>query len=191
MTTDRRPLGPDDWLLAGFRALAKDGPTALKAEVLARALGATKGSFYWHFTNVADFRDRMLRYWEARAYEDVVNRLDSRLGPEARLRQLCAIAVGHRDPIYGGAALEPAMRAWARADPVVAEAVQKMDTRRVGFVATLCRDCGKEDVDLPRLLYAATVGLEAMEMGGPSGEASGNVGAMMALLDRLGFGAAA
>ncbi len=187
MATDRAQLCPEDWLMAGFRALAQGGPGTLRAEALARALKTTKGSFYWHFADVADFRDRMLRYWEARAYDDVVDRLDSDATAATRLRQLCAFAVGYRDPIYGGAALEPAMRAWARADPVVAHAVQRMDTRRIGFVADLCQGCGQTDPELPRLLYAVIVGLESMDMAATSIEAGRNVKATLALLDALGI----
>lgn len=187
MTTERTSLRPKDWLMAGFRALAADGPSALRAEALARALKATKGSFYWHFADVADFQARMLTYWEARAYDDVVNRLDSRAGPRAMLRQLCAIAVGHRDPSYGGAALEPAIRAWGRGDAAVARAVARMDQRRIGFVAGLCVACGKPDPDLPRLLYAVIVGLEAMDMAASPADADRNVIATLGLLESLGI----
>ena len=52
-------LGPEDWVMAGFRALAADGPQAVRAETLARGLGATKGSFYWHFKDLAALHQAM------------------------------------------------------------------------------------------------------------------------------------
>ncbi len=187
MTTDRVSLTPDDWLMAGFRALAADGPGALRAEPLARALKTTKGSFYWHFADVAEFQARMLRYWEARAYTDVVEQLDARATAAAQLRQLCTIAVGFRDPVYGGAALEPAIRAWGRGDRAVADAVATMDARRIAFVAGLCRACGLPDPDLPRMLYAVIVGLESMDMAASPADMQRNVAATLALLDALGI----
>ncbi|MFN3661424.1 TetR family transcriptional regulator [Yoonia sp.] len=45
----------EDWLMAGFRALASHGPSALRAAALARDLGTTKGSFYWHFKDLPDY----------------------------------------------------------------------------------------------------------------------------------------
>ena len=187
MATPRAPLSPEDWLTAGFRALAAEGPSALRAESLARTLKTTKGSFYWHFADVADFRARMLTFWEARAFSDVVNRLDTRASPQAMLRQLLAIVLGYRDPRDGGAALEPAIRAWARGDAAVARAVARMDRRRIDYVAGLCRACGKPDPDLPRLLYAVMVGLEAMDMTASPADADRNVAATLGLLEDLGI----
>ena len=62
MTKSR--LSPDKWLTAGFEALVASGPSALAAEPLARALGTTKGSFYWHFKDVPAFQDALLAAWQ-------------------------------------------------------------------------------------------------------------------------------
>src|SRR5882724_4708075 len=48
-------LSAKDWLDQGLKALARDGFTALKAEPLAKALGVSRGSFYWHFADVEAF----------------------------------------------------------------------------------------------------------------------------------------
>jgi AcrR family transcriptional regulator len=37
------------WIDEGLRALASGRPDAVRIEPLARALGVTKGGFYWHF----------------------------------------------------------------------------------------------------------------------------------------------
>ena len=63
-----RTLGRDDWFLAGLEMLADGGPPLLRAAKLARILGVTTGSFYWHFRSVADFQTELLEYWK----EDVV-----------------------------------------------------------------------------------------------------------------------
>jgi len=39
------------WIEEGLRALAADGPDAIRVEVLAQALGVTKGGFYGHFAD--------------------------------------------------------------------------------------------------------------------------------------------
>jgi AcrR family transcriptional regulator len=163
MTTPSRPrLTAEDWLMAGFRALARSGPTALKAEALARELGTTKGSFYWHFTDLPDYLFRLIRLWEERAFDGVIALLDPAAPPRARLEQLCMLAVGFRDPSYGGAALEPALRAWALASADVAQAVARMDARRRAYLASLCREAGVENPDAPEALYALVVGLETL-----------------------------
>ena len=57
-------LNRQSWIDAGLRALVAEGPTALAAEPLARQLGTTKGSFYWHFKDVPDFQKAVIRDWQ-------------------------------------------------------------------------------------------------------------------------------
>lgn len=155
-------LSVEDWLVAGFRALARSGPDALRAEPLARELGTTKGSFYWHFKDLPDYLGQLIGLWEERAFDAVVARLDPALPPRLRLEKLCEIAVGFRDPTYGGAGLEPALRAWALNAPEVARAVALMDARRVSYLGELYRAAGLHDPALPQMTYALAVGLETM-----------------------------
>ena len=50
MKTDQ--LSARDWLDQGLKTLARSGFTALKAEPLAKAMGVSRGSFYWHFADI-------------------------------------------------------------------------------------------------------------------------------------------
>ncbi|WP_164736346.1 TetR/AcrR family transcriptional regulator [Rhizobium vallis] len=148
--------------MAGFRALARSGPTALKAEALARDLGTTKGSFYWHFADLPDYQARLIQLWEERAFDSVIAELDPAVAPRTRLEQLCHAAVEFCGPSYGGAALEPALRAWALVSPDVAKAVARMDARRIAYLTCLCREAGVENPQAPDALYALIVGLEIL-----------------------------
>jgi AcrR family transcriptional regulator len=161
-------LSAEDWLMAGFRALASSGPSALRAEALARDLQTTKGSFYWHFRDLPDYLARLIQFWEESAFEGVIARLDPDLPPRPRLEQLCLLAAGLRDPGYGGAALEPAIRAWALSDGKVAEAVARMDARRIAYVQRLCVEAGVVATATPILLYALVVGLETLNQDDPT-----------------------
>lgn len=163
MTQQPRPrLSAEDWLMAGFRALANQGPSALRAEALARNLGTTKGSFYWHFKDLPDYLAKLIALWETRAFTDVLASLDPDLPPRGRLEQLCLLATGYRDPSYGGIALEPALRAWALSAPDVADALRRMDARRLDALADLCTQAGITDPVAPRALYALAIGVEAL-----------------------------
>lgn len=163
MTAEPRPrLTAEDWLMAGFRALASAGPSALRAEALARDLGATKGSFYWHFKDLPDYLAKLIALWEQRAFTDILNSLDPDLPARGRLEQLCLLAAGCRDPSYGGIALEPALRAWALSAPEVGQALRRMDARRLDYLAGLCQQAGITDPAAPRALYALAVGIEAL-----------------------------
>lgn len=165
MEKSPRPrLTAEDWLMAGFRALARFGPTALRAEALARDLGATKGSFYWHFADLPDYQKRLIAFWEERAFDGVIVHLDPDAPARTRLEQLCLLAVELRDPAYGGAALEPALRAWSLASTDVAQAVARMDARRRAYISALCREAGIDDPAAADTLYALAVGLEVLNL---------------------------
>ena len=55
-------LSARDWLDQGLKALAARGFTALKAEPLAKAMGVSRGSFYWHLADVDAFHAAILRH---------------------------------------------------------------------------------------------------------------------------------
>ncbi len=158
MTKDR--LSRDDWIAAGFRALVADGPDALKAEKLARALGTTKGSFYWHFKDVPDFHRRMLTHWEEKALNGVIAQIEREESAVAALRNLARIAAGGADEADGGRAVEPAIRAWSRSNAMVSSALAEIDSARLKYLQALMARCGVSNPDLSRALYAAAIGME-------------------------------
>ena len=65
-------LSAKDWLNQGLKTLAESGFTALKAEPLAKAMGVSRGSFYWHFADVEAFHAEVLRYWRDIAAERII-----------------------------------------------------------------------------------------------------------------------
>ncbi len=58
-----RRLSVDDWIQVGFAILADGGPNALRVDALCELLGVTKGSFYWHFTDLAAYRTALVEAW--------------------------------------------------------------------------------------------------------------------------------
>jgi AcrR family transcriptional regulator len=86
----RSALSPIDWVHAAFRALARGGVDAVAVEPIAAELGATKGSFYWHFKNRDALVTAVLDEWEQRLTEAVIERLERSPNPADRLRKLMA-----------------------------------------------------------------------------------------------------
>ena len=84
----KEKLSKDTWVAAGFRALADQGPSAIQINALAQTLGATKGSFYWHFSSLADFKAAMLDLWHAKVATEVMEQIDQAKSPEAKLEAL-------------------------------------------------------------------------------------------------------
>src|SRR3954451_17545424 len=88
----RESLTAADWSEAALRALAHGGLTAVALEPLAKALGTTKGSFYWHFADRNALLEAALGLWEHRDTEGVIAALDASEDAATRLRDLLALA---------------------------------------------------------------------------------------------------
>src|SRR5262249_40808589 len=122
-------LGPMDWIDAGLRALARSGFTALKADILAKSLGVSRGSFYWHFAVVGAFHPAVLQRGREVALENVVAKIEGT--PGDRLQALLRRGFSAR------LNLESAVRAWGFADQKVRTAVDTVDGERVCYLKNL------------------------------------------------------
>lgn len=156
-------LTQEDWLMAGFRALTEHGPSALKAETLARQMGTTKGSFYWHFKDVPDFHAALLDMWETRAVTEIIALIDGSDAPDTRLPHLLTVAATGAPVEAGGTQLEPAIRAWARGHSQAQATVERIDTRRRAYLDQLCAANPDMPVSAGQTLYAAFVGLQMLD----------------------------
>src|SRR3954453_2205160 len=88
----RESLGPADWAQAALDALAQGGLAAVAVEPLAKALGTTKGSFYWHFADRNGLIAAALARWEQRDTELVIAAVEAEEYATARLRNLLHLA---------------------------------------------------------------------------------------------------
>jgi len=129
-------LSAQDWLHQGIRTLAQSGFMALKAEPLAKALGVSRGSFYWHFADIGVYHAAILQHWRDVAAEQVI--ADLEMVPKDR----DALALLLRQAFSSTPALENAVRTWATVDPAARTAVQAIDQRRLGYIEALLRQSG-------------------------------------------------
>jgi AcrR family transcriptional regulator len=134
------PLQPDNWIRAAFVRLASEGIESVRIELLARDLGVSKGSFYWHFRDREDLLTCVLDRWEADevdwlAATDVKMRAAARW---ARFVEHCA-DLNH-------ARLESAVRGWARRDEAmstrISARISGIDKKRTAHIASVLRDIG-------------------------------------------------
>ncbi|MDH3475936.1 MAG: TetR/AcrR family transcriptional regulator, partial [Rhodospirillales bacterium] len=126
------PLSRDDWVAGALRQLARDGIDKVLVAPLARQLGVTKGSFYWHFKDRAALLDAMLTEWE-RTDAEIVSDLHGKSGDaETRLRMVIELSVRQI-----GGRLETALRDWGRRDVKVRGAIQRIDRRRLSELRSL------------------------------------------------------
>ena len=151
--TDR--LTKDDWLKRGLKTLATDGAHALKVGPMAGKLKVSRGSFYWHFKDVADFQSQILRVWQERSTDQVIHDLETSKALPDRLKHLMKRAfAGKRD-------LERAIRSWATEDAAVARIVAGVDARRMAYIAKMLAAAGvdrKKTLSRAAFLYWAYLG---------------------------------
>ena len=146
-------LGVTDWMRAARLALLHKGPNGVRVEPLARALGVTKGSFYWHFRDRADLLEALLAEWEAEAslLSDALGSSD----PAADLRKIL-LEVERRTHASerGEWPSDAAIFAWAAVDPAVAKRVNRGEVIRMKLLRELT---GRPDA--ADLFYYAYQGL--------------------------------
>lgn len=148
-------LSAKDWVDQGLKALANGGFTALKAEPLAKALRVSRGSFYWHFADIAAFHAAVLARWHEVAAEQIIATVEAASKDENPLAVLLRRVFGER------LTLERAVRSWAGVDAAARAAVQAIDRRRLNYVEGLLVQSGLSD-DAARsraqILYWAFLG---------------------------------
>jgi AcrR family transcriptional regulator len=129
-------LTAQDWIEFGLARLAHEGFGALKADVLARKLGVSRGSFYWHFADLGRFHERVINHWKQVATEAIIADIERYESHEDRLDALLRHAFGQ------SVALEIRMRAWAEHNAEVARALDDIDRRRRRYIEQLLVEVG-------------------------------------------------
>ena len=117
----------------GLAGLAAGGPDAVRVEVLAQALGVTKGGFCGHFADRNALLDEMLDAWERMSIDEVLERVE-RKGGDARARVRLAGALTFSRELLP---VDLAIRDWARRDQAVAERLRRVDNRRMDYLRLL------------------------------------------------------
>ena len=131
-----KQLSAQDWLDQGLRTLARSGVAALKAEPLAKTMGVSRGSFYWHFTDLDAYHAAVLRHWRDIAVEEIIADVERTAEHEDPVQHLLRRVVSER------LALEIAVRSWAAHDAAARKAVHAVDRRRLSYVESLLTAAG-------------------------------------------------
>jgi len=183
-------LSREDWTAAALDALAAVGLSAVAIDPLARRLGATKGSFYWHFSSRDELIAATLERWERRDTVDVLAALEAIANPQERLVALARGAYGRAargtDPQAGVLA--------AASDPRVAPILERVTMARLAALEHLFGDAGLESAEAARrarLAYALYVGVIDLRRAAPSSrlaeeEIEGEIEMMVGVLMRMG-----
>lgn len=164
MTPDAK-LSTSAWVTAALAALANGGVANLSIERLARELGVTKGSFYWHFANRDALLSAALAYWEQTFTEVLITDAREVQGARERLVRL----IGR---VVRGADADRIHIALASDDhPLVRATLARVTKRRLDFLEQCYGDLGQTPEAARQsalLAYSAYVGLVHLRIEAPS-----------------------
>lgn len=135
-------LSVEAWAEAALDALATGGLDAVAVEPLARRLGVTKGSFYWHFPSREALLREALKLWERHETIDARAGVEEMTDPYERIVRLFKQA----NSSYKAGRLYLALAA-ASDDPAVGEVVKRVSANRLNYLNQCYRALGLSELD--------------------------------------------
>ncbi len=134
-TTQRQRGSEEAWLDAAYDLLTDSGVEAVKVMPLARRLGLSRTSFYWHFKDREALLEAMIQRWEDKNTGNLVART------EAYAETICEAMFNlfdcWLDDDLFDARLDLAIRNWARNDPALQERLDAADDRRKAAIMAM------------------------------------------------------
>jgi Transcriptional regulator len=137
-------LSADDWAQAALDMIAEQGVGAVAVEPLARRLGVTKGSFYWHFPSRDALLQAALERWELFEQQDVFGSLEDVPDPRQRLRALFLLAAHEVTPHIIYSELLKALD-----HPMVRPVIDRISRRRLDYLVKAFQQAGLEGAGCP------------------------------------------
>jgi AcrR family transcriptional regulator len=159
---ERTNLSREDWIAIARATLIREGVAQVKIDRLARALGVTRGGFYWRFKSREELLDALLEHWVTTNTGPFIAAVSGPGTPSERYRSLMRLWIDEREfsPDF-----DSAVRGWSRISPRVAEAVHEIDDRRIDALRQLFFDAGYAEDEAfirARITYFHQVGYYAM-----------------------------
>lgn len=158
-------LTRDDWIAAARKALIKGGIAAIKVDHLARQIGVTRGSFYWHFKDRNELLRSLLQAWKLANTDPFRRVMQLYAGkPVYQLAEFFCIWLrpSEFDPDY-----DSAVRDWARVSTAASQLVRQVDETRLDILRASFQALGfpKLEADIrARVMYYHQVGYYALRL---------------------------
>lgn len=133
-----KQLNREDWLNGALKILCKKGADGVKITPLAKQLGVTSGSFYWHFKNRKELYEALLVYWEKEMTDATIETVGSFKGaPKKRIWLLMEQVMKS-----GMASCDLAFWQWAQYDATAQKVFKRVLDKRFTFAAWMFEQAG-------------------------------------------------
>lgn len=162
---ERRTLTRADWIGTAVEALARDGLRAVAVEPLAERLGATKGSFYWHFRDRNALLQAAVEHWETTVIDESIARLEEIADPLERHAATVELLNGSPKDVKIFLVL-----LWNADHPVIAPAIERIVRKRMGYSQRLREQAGLAPDQAERSAlhaYSVWLGLQLLRQAVP------------------------
>jgi AcrR family transcriptional regulator len=131
-------LTREDWIRRAFELLLTTGIEGVKIVPLAKLLGATSGSFYWHFSNRRELHEALLDFWEREMTDAAIVTAKGFEGtPLERILNLMVQVME-----TGMARYDLAIWHWAQIDESVQVILHRTLEKRFAFAAWMFKEAG-------------------------------------------------
>lgn len=124
-------LTRDDWISGAWDMLGENGLDGVRVEPLARRLGVTKGSFYWHFKDRQQLMDALLDRWFSIWDDQMLPDMEEAANPADRIWALFESVVGR---VTRGQTVS--LRMMSHSDADVARRIEERDAQRLSFLTS-------------------------------------------------------
>ena len=165
-------LSRDAWLDAASTSIAESGLDNVRILVLAEQLRVSRGSFYWHFQDHAEFIKSYLDRWKAKRLTDMAYWRPTPDDPEKELHRLIHVVLGGTPRHPNRLRIELAIRDYARRDKGAAEVLAEVDRARLSQVVPLLERIINEPAEALGLALFATVVGGQLLLAGPTIDAA-------------------
>ncbi len=136
----RPPTSEEAWLTAAYDALTESGVEAVKIMPLAKNLGVSRTSFYWHFKDREALLEAIIRHWEDKNTGNLVARTQAYAGNV--FEAIFNLFDCWLDEALFDSRLDLAIRNWARNDADLQIRLDKADARRETAMAQMLHRFG-------------------------------------------------
>ncbi len=122
-------LTREHWISAAWDMLGESGVDGVRVEPLAKRLGVTKGSFYWHFKGRQDLLDALVDRWFSIWDQQTLPEIESAADPADRIWALFRSVIGR-----GTRGQTVSLRMWSHRDADIARRIEERDRQRLAFL---------------------------------------------------------
>lgn len=156
-------LSRAQWIEAAWELLGEGSVDRVRVEPLAKKLGVTKGSFYWHFKDRQELVDALLDRWFSIWDDDADPSSSAAADPADRIWDLFERVIRR---VSRGQTVS--LRLWSHHDPAVARRIEARDKERLTFLVDQFVELGfdREDAVVRGQLYQALMSGEFLRSGG-------------------------